>query len=178
MSLWVVPEIGADFTQDFEDLVIAYIYDKWIETDPPKGANPQPDTATEPNAISFKAGFPDYFRTYECCCVQTRTEVLEQYSGKSRFVFLTGLDLMLRMKKLNRDAIESDPQLEKMEREIMRIVSHYRHNDILGIKDLVFNLPESLVRIYNATDTYAKSDWRSIFRIKCFYEKQNLTPLS
>ena len=177
MSLWVVPEIGADFTSDFEDLVIAYIYDKWTETNPAKGANPQPDTVTEVDKISFKAGFPDYFRTYECCCIQTRTEVIEQYSGKSRFVFTTALDIMLRMKRLNRDAIESDPQLENMEREIMRIVSHYKHNDILGIKDLLFNLPETSTRVYDARDTYAKSDWRSIFRIKCFYEKQNLTPL-
>lgn len=173
-SLWVVPEIGEDFTEDFEDLVIAYIFDKWSISDPAKGLQMKPDTTTEPNALSFSSGFPDYFRTYECCCVQTITEIIEQYSGKSRFVFTTGLDILLRMKRLNRDAIESDPQLENMEREIMRITTHYRPNDILGIKDLI---PDTTNRIYNATDTYAKSDWRSLFHVKVFYEKQNLTPL-
>jgi hypothetical protein len=177
MSLWVVPEIGTDFTDDFEDMIISYMFDRWTETNPSKGATMKPDTDTEPNAIGFKAQFPDYFRPYEICCVQTRTEVIEQFSGKSRFVFTTGLDIMLRMKRLNRDSPESDPQLDNMERETIRIMTHYKHNDIPGIKDLLFSSPESVVRVYDATDSYSKSDWRSIVRIKCFYEKQNLTPL-
>jgi hypothetical protein len=176
MSTWVVPELNADFSNDFEDMVIAYIFTKWQETDPAKGANPQPDTATETNAISFKPGFPDYFRNYECCCVQTLTQVIEQYSGKSRFVFTTDLDVMLRMKRIERDAASADPQLDNMEREIIRIMTHYRHNDIPGIKDLLFGSPDSLIRVYNATDSYAKADWRSIVKVKVFYEKQNLTP--
>jgi hypothetical protein len=176
MSLWVVPELGTDFSDDFEDMVISYIFDKWTETNPAKGVNAQPDTTTEPSAISFKSGFPDFFRPYECVCVQTRTEVIEQFSGKSRFVFTTGLDIMLRMKRLNRDSPEVDPQLDNMEREIIRIMVHYKHNDILGIKDLLFSSPDSVSRVYDATDNYAKSDWRSIVRIKAFYEKQNLSP--
>jgi hypothetical protein len=175
LSTWVVPELGTDFTNDFEDLVIAYIFQEWEIADPPKGSTMKPNTTTENGAVSFKSGFPDFFRAYECCCVQTRTEVLEQYSGKSRFVFTTGLDVMLRMKRLNRDAASVDPQLENMEREIIRIMTHYRHNDIPGIKDLLFDPAESHMRVYNATDTYAKSDWRSIVRVKAFYEKQNLT---
>jgi hypothetical protein len=175
MSTWVVPELNTDFTDDFEDMVIAYIFDRWTETDPAKGAAMKPDTATENGRVSFKSGFPDYFRPYECCCVQTLTQVIEQYSGKSRFVFTTGLDIMLRMKRLNRDAASADPQLENMEREIIRIMTHYKHNDIPGIKDLLFASPDSIIRLYNATDTYAKSDWRSFVRVNAFYEKQNLT---
>ena len=36
MSLWVVPEIGTDFTDDFEDMVISYMFDRWTETNPGK----------------------------------------------------------------------------------------------------------------------------------------------
>ena len=177
MSTWGVPELGgADFSEDFEDMVINYIYEKWQETDPAKGSQMKPDTELEPGKLSFKSGFPDFFRAYECCCVQTRTQIIDQYTGKSRFLFTTDMDIMLRMKRLNRDAIESDPQLDNMEREIVRIATHYKHNDIPGIKDLPFVSPESVIRVYNATDTYAKSDWRSIVRIQCFYEKQNLSP--
>ena len=174
---WVVPEIGTDFTEDFEDLVIQHIFDEWTETNPGKGAALKPDTTTENDKISFKTGFPEYSRPYECCVIKTSTEVLEQFSGKSRFAFLTGLDIMLRMKRLNRDAPAADPQLENMEREVMRIMTTYKHNDILGIKDLVFKNPDSVVRVYNATDSWATSDWRSLVRIQVFYEKQNLTPL-
>ena len=177
MSLWVVPELGQDFVDDFEDMVISYMFDHWQETNPGKGTNMKPDTDTEADKIGFKSQFPDYFRPYEICCVQTRTEVIEQFSGKSRFVFATALDIMLRMKRLNRDSPESDPQLDNMERETIRIMTHYKANDIPGIKDLLFSSPDSLVRVYDATDNYAKSDWRSIVRIKAFYEKQNLTPL-
>jgi hypothetical protein len=175
VSTWVVPELGTDFTDDFEDMVIGYIFQQWQETDPPKGANMKPDTTTENGAVSFKSGFPDFFRAYECCCVQTRTELIEAYSGKSRFVFTTGIDIMLRMKRLNRDSASIDPQLDNMEREIIRIMTHYRHNDIGGIKDLLFGLPESVTRVYDARDTYAKSDWRSVIHVSAFYEKQNLT---
>ena len=173
-ATWVCPEIGTDFTQDFEDLIIQYFYDKWQETDPAKGSTMKPDYESEPNTLSFKPAFPDYFRPYEICCVQTRTELIQQFN-KGRFVFTTGLDVMLRMKRLDRDAIEVDPQLDKMEIEVERIVTRYRDCDIPGIKDLSFDPVTSVERVYNGSDSYMKSDWRSIVRIKAFYEKQNLT---
>jgi len=175
MSTFVVPELGTDFSVDFEDLLIQYFYDKWTETNPAKGSTMKPDTELEPNCISFKPAFPDYFRPYEVCIVQTITQIIEQFS-KSKFVFTTDLDVMLRMKQLDRDAIETDPQLEKMEIEIARICQFYKGDpqDIPGIKDIDFQFPDSIVRVYDGGDSYAKSDWRSVVKIKILYEKQNL----
>jgi len=170
---WVVPELGTDFTNDFEDLLINYIYSKWNISDPAKGSVMKPDYQIEPNTVSFKPGFPDYNRPYECCTVQTRTDLTERYSGK--YVFTTIVEVLLRMKRLDRDAIEVDPQLQNMEQEIEDIVQHYNLNDIVGIKDLTFSFPDSKQAVYDGTDDFAKSDWRSIVRVKCLYEKQNIT---
>jgi len=168
---WVVPELNADFSQDFEDIIIQYIYDKWTASSPAKGTTMQTDYESEPDTISFKAGFPDFFRPYECAIVQTRTTPLEKISGK--FVFTTGLDIMLRMKRIQRDAIDMDPELEDMETETQRIIENYIPNEITGIKDLVYDDNVSAERVYGARDSYAKSDWRSIVHIKVFYEKED-----
>lgn len=171
MSTWVVPEIGADFTEDFEDTIIQYIYDKWSINNPAKGTTLQTDYESEPDTISFKPGFPDYFRPYECACVQARTEPLEKIGGK--WVFTTGLDIMVRMKRIERDAIEVDPQLENMEEEVQRIVEDYIPNEITGIMDLVYSDNVSTERVYGARDSFAKSDWRSVIHIKVFYQKED-----
>jgi hypothetical protein len=172
MSTFVVSGSTTDFTQDFEDLVISYIFNKWSISVPPKGTVMKPDVEVEPDKVHFKAGFPDYFIPYECCVVQTTTRLLESFGG-GKFLFTTSLDVMLRMKRLDRDAVATDPQLENMENEIGRIVEHYKPNEIPGIKDMLFD-PTTVSRVYNATDTWAKSDWRSIFRISVFYQKDNL----
>ena len=171
MSTWVVPELGTDFSEDFEDIIIQYIFDNWTATEPEKGSQMKTDYESEPDTISFKAGFPDYFRPYECAIIQTRTEPIEKINGK--WVFTTGLDIMLRMKRIERDAIEVDPQLENMEMEIQRIVEAYQPNEITGIKDIIYDDNISAERVYNGRDNWAKSDWRSIVHIKVFYEKED-----
>ena len=173
MSTWLVPELGTDFTQDFEDIIIQYIFDKWTETDPAKGSQMQTDYESEPDTISFKPGFPDFFRPYECAIVQTRTTPLEKIDGK--WVFTTGLDIMLRMKRIERDAIDVDPELENMEIELQRIIESYVPNEITGIKDLVYDDNVSAERVYNARDSWAKTDWRSIVHIKVFFEKEDIS---
>jgi len=170
---WVVPELGADFTQDFEDIVIQYIYDKWAINNPAKGASPHSDTETEPDTVSFKAGFPDFFRPYEVAMVQTRTQPLEKIGGK--FMFVTGLDVMIRMKRIERDGIAEDIQLENMEVEVQRIIENYVPNSIVGIKDLIYDDNTSTEKVYGARDTWAKSDWRTIVHIKVFYEKEDVS---
>ena len=170
---WVVPELNTDFTQDFEDIVIQYIYDKWAINNPAKGALPHTDTETEPDTVSFKAGFPDFFRPYECACVQTRTTPLEKMGGK--FMFVTGLDVMVRMKRIERDGIAEDIQLENMEREVQRITEHYIPNEIVGIKDIIYDDTVSTEKVYRARDTWAKSDWRTVVHIKVFYEKEDVS---
>jgi len=173
MSTWLVPERGSDFDSDFEDTIIQYIYDKWSINNPAKGATLQTDYETEPDTVSFKPGFPDFFRPYECAVVQTRTTPLDKIGGK--FTFTTGLDIMVRMKRIQRDAVDMDPQLENMETEIQRIIEDYQPNEIVGIKDLVYDENVSAERVYNARDSFAKSDWRSIIHIKVLYEKEDVS---
>ena len=168
MSTWIVPELDADFDYDFEDRIIEYIFDKWQISDPQKDTTMHTEDGEK---VSFKAGFPDYFRPYEVCCVQTRTLLLEKINGTH--VFTTGLDVMIRMKRLVRDAIDFEPQMENMENEIQRIVEHYDAQEITGIKDLVYDENPSVQRVYNARDSYAKSDWRSLVRIKVLYQKDD-----
>ena len=173
MSTWQVPELQADFTQDFEDIIIQFIYDKWTVTDPAKGSQMQTDYESEPNTVSFKPGFPDFFRPYEVACVQTRTEPIEKMGGK--WIFTTGLDLMVRMKRIERDGIAEDIQLESMEVEIQRIVEDYIPNEIPGIMDMIYDDGISTEKVYGSRDSYAKSDWRTIVHIKVFYQKEDVS---
>ncbi len=171
MSSWVVPELNADFSNDFEDIIIQYIYDNWIINNPAKGSTLQTDYETEPDTVSFKPGFPDFFRPYEIAMVQTRTTPLEKINGI--WTFVTGLDVMIRMKRIERDGIAQDIQLENMEIEVQRIVEHYIPNSILGIKDLVYDDNVSTEKVYGARDSWAKSDWRTVVHIKVFYQKSD-----
>ena len=132
----------------------------------------KPDYILEPDTCYFKAGFPDFNRPYECTCIQTKTDPLEKMNGK--WVFITKIEVILRMKRLQRDAIDVDPQLENMEQEVIRIVEKYVPNNIVGYKDLIFDIP-SARRIYKARDNYAKSDWRSVVRFRILYQKDDLT---
>ena len=172
---WQVPEISADFSEDFEDLLVNYLWNNWSITNPEKGASMKPNTTTETNKVSFNAGFPDYHRTYNVSCLQTITVPTEVFSGKSRYQFNTTVLVQLRMKRIERDAIAVDPQLGNMEREVERLVVQYKTDpqDIPGVKDLLFDNPITIQRIYDARDNFAKADWRSVVAIKMYYEKQN-----
>ena len=90
-------------------------------------------------------------------------------------MFTTGLDVMVRMKRIERDGIAEDIQLENMEREVQRITEHYIPNEIVGIKDIIYDDAVSTEKVYRARDTWAKSDWRTIVHIKVFYEKEDVS---
>ena len=84
---------------DFEDLVIDYIHSDWNARGPNQGLIYAADHGSEANTISFKPGFPDHFRPYECATVQKRTLLVEQFSN-SKFDFTTTLDITLPMKSM------------------------------------------------------------------------------
>lgn len=156
---WVVPELGTDFTEDFEIMLLPYIINGYSISNPVK------------EDIKFRSGFFDFSQSLECCILQQDTVPVEKISQK--YTFTTTMEIHLRMLKLDRDAIDSNPQLENMEQEFQRIIENYYYNDIVGIKEIFFD-PVSTERVYNASDTWAKSDWRSLVRVKMFYEKENL----
>jgi len=171
-ATWVVPQLGTDFPDDFEDVIIQYVYDKWNISNPAKGSTLKPDYTIQPDTVSFKPGFPDLNRPYEVCCIQTITMPIEKINGK--WTFTTGLEFLIRMKRIERAAIEVDPQLENMEGEIQRIVESYVPNEIPGYMDLVYDKPATK-RMYGPKASWAKSDWLTIIKIKVFYQKDDLT---
>jgi hypothetical protein len=161
---FVVPELATtDFTSDFDELVRAYIETKYALADP--------DKAT-PNTIKFKVGFFDAKLPYEIAVLETDTEPPQYPNGRRRAYTSTGIEIHIRMKRLPRSETEIPPQLGKMEREIQRIAMQYRSQDIPGIKDMVWT---GGTRVYNANDTYAASDWRSLVRVRLLYEKIDIS---
>jgi len=167
VSTFGVPELQLsttdipDFTSDFEDLVIPYITNKYSLTDPAK---------TDTDHFSIHVGFYDYFRPYEITALTTDTRVEEWLNGGRASYQSTGLEISIRMKRINRNKV--DPQLGNMEREIIRIAGQYRHDDILGIKNILY---DGGGRVYQATDDYSKSDWRCVVRVRVYYEKRDIS---
>ena len=164
MSTYVVPElVNADFTSDFDEMVINYISTKYNISDPIK---------TDTEHFHFKVGFFDFSKPYEIAALEQDTRI-ESWSNGGRSAYVsTGLEIGIRMKRLDRAGTEIDPQLGNMEREIIRIAGQYRNGDITGIKVMMW---DGGGRVYTGTDTYAKSDWRSVVRIRVYYEKRDIS---
>ena len=163
MSTFVVPELtNTDFTQDFDELVRAYIYTEYSLADPLK---------TGPN-MKFKVGFFDYKLPYEIAILERDTASPDYNNGRRRAYTNTGMEVHIRMKRLPRSETEISPQLGMMEREIQRIAMQYRNQDIPGIKDMVWVGGE---RLYNQGDSFAQSDWRSVVRVRLLYEKIDIS---
>jgi hypothetical protein len=164
MSTFVVPElVTTDFTSDFDELVRAYIYTKYALADPLK---------TTANLLKIKVGFFDFKLPYEIAVIELDTDMPQYPNGRRRAYTSTGMEIHIRMKRLSRSETEISPQLGMMEREIQRIAMQYRPQDIAGIKDMVW---VGGTRIYNAGDSYATSDWRSMVRVRLLYEKIDIS---
>jgi hypothetical protein len=77
------------------------------------------------------------------------------------------MEINIFVKRLTPDNV--DPQLGNMEREIMRLICGFNKGDIPGISDLVL---ERMERLYNANDTYAKTEWRTLVTVRVIHEFQ------
>lgn len=161
MSTYIVPELGTDFPDDFEDMVKDYVETEYSIADPIK---------TDTEHFNFKVGFFGYFLPYEIAFLQTVTEPPQYNSGGRGFYTGTEIMVGIRMERISRDKV--DPQLGNMEREIQRIAMQYRAGDIPGIKSMVYWGGE---RVLNATDNWAETDWRSIVRLRVYYEKRDIS---
>ena len=159
---WLVPElVTTDFTADFEDLLIPYIKTKYTITNP---------NQTDIEHFKIRVGFFDFSVPYEIVALQADTRP-EQWGNAGRWVYAsTGIIIAIRMERISRDKV--DPQLGNMEREIIRIAGQYRPGEIPGIKKIMWDGGE---RIYNADDDYAASDWRSLVRVRVYYEKVDVS---
>jgi len=166
MSDWVVPFLGTDFSNDFEDMVLQYVFDKWDIDDPPKGADLVTNDRDE---IKFHPGLYDYKKTYEICAVQTVTNPLQHTMHGRLIQFQTEVRIMIRMKRLAKDGI--DDQLGFMEREVNKIARHFRPNDIPGIDKMDVTMFD---RVYQE-DEWQQSNWRSFVNIAIQYWKQDIS---
>ena len=161
-----IPETAQEQSDDWDKLVLAYLFDNWTLTNPAKGSA-QIDNSDN-SFVRFRLGFPDFTHAYEINILETDTQVQVMNHGW-RYWFQTTLLIGIRMKRIARD--RPDPQLGFMEREIHRLAMTYitfATQQIPGVKEMNY-VGQS--RIYNATDTYAKSDWRTEARITITYEK-------
>lgn len=163
MSTFVVPElVSTDFTSDFDELLRGYIATKYTLSDP----------ALASNTLKIKVGFFDYKLPYEIAILERETDPPQFLNGRRRAYFQTTMEVWIRMKRLARSETEISPQLGYMEREIERITFQYRNQDIPGIKDVV---PAGGGRVYDGTDSYAQTDWRSMVRVRLQYEKADIS---
>lgn len=124
--------------------------------------------------LGFRVGFPDHSKPYEITALQRNTTVRpiqNAYGMASYYEAETIIEINIFCKRINRDNV--DPQLGNMEREVQRIICNYNKFDVEGISDIVL---ERMERIYNARDTYAKTEWRTLVTLRMKYEFQAPTP--
>lgn len=120
--------------------------------------------------LGYRIGFPDHSKPYEITALQRNTVVRPIQSGIGGGLYYevaTMIEISLFVKRLARDNV--DPQLGNMEREVMRLICTFSKGDVLNVSDLIL---EKMERVYNANDTYAKTEWRTIFTVKVVYEFQ------
>lgn len=161
-----IPETAAEQTGDWDKLVLAYLFANWNIGNPAKGSAYIDNS--DPTLVRFRLGFPDFTHAYEINIIETETQDQIMNHGW-RYWMQTTLLIGIRMKRLDRD--RPDPQLGYMEREIQRLAMTYitfATQQIPGVKEMNWGGQQ---RIYNATDNWAKSDWRSEARITITYEK-------
>ena len=162
-----IPETpGLDQSGDWDKLVLTYLFNNWTLTNPAKGTTMIDQS--NPRLVRFRLGFPDYSHAYEINIIETETQTTVMNHGW-RYWMQTTLVIGIRMERLDPD--RPDPQLGLMEREIQRLAMTYitfATQQIPGVKEMNWG---GQARVYNGTDNWAKSDWRSEARINITYEK-------
>lgn len=151
----------SDFTTDFEDLLRDFIFSKWSLADPAKGSAVQDTNAT----IEFRSGLPSEFKPYAVLFLTRETRLIDA-PGPRTMHYQTIVDVTTIAKRLSRDNV--DAQLGNMEREIQRICMQYSSFQIAGIMNLQYL---GFQRIYDNTDTWAKSRWVSVHQVAMSYVK-------
>jgi hypothetical protein len=171
MSTWIITELGTDFTEDFEDSFIDYIFTKWSIFDPAKGANKITNDNTK---IRFHAGHLDYRSPYEISILSGRTKVDDSKEiGGHLIICVTDLTIFLRMQRRSSYPNWIQPQLGYMEREIQRITRHFKPYDVPGIKDFYYDDSQ---RLPQRNNEFAASNWECEIYGKILYEKRNIEP--
>jgi hypothetical protein len=169
---FIVTELGIDFPFEFEDAFIDYIFDKWSIFDPEKGASKIVNN--DNTKIRFHAGHLDYRSAYELSILQGRTSLDYSKELGGHLVFcITDLTIFLRIRRLPTSPNWIGPQLGNMEREVQRIIRHFKPYDIAGIKDFYY---EDSQRLPQRNNEFSASNWECEIYGKITYEKRNTDP--
>jgi len=172
-EVWVVPELGTNFTENFSVMLINHIYNNWSYTSltgGEEGLN-KPSTATgQSNYIEFRAGNKDDFKTLQVLTKKGRTVVVKHIQdGWKREVMTTQVWVTTLVKVAEID--DSTSLLRLMDQEIGRICGMYiqsnQTGNMAGIKDLIY---EGSDAIYGPKDQWNKSDWGTNHSVLMFYE--------
>jgi len=120
--------------------------------------------------LGYRVGFPDHSKPYEITALQRNTDIKQMQGPAGMGAYFeanTMIEINIFCKRINRDNV--DPQLGNMEREVMRLICGFNKGDIAGVSDMVL---ERMERIYNANDTYSKTEWRTRALVRVVYEFQ------
>jgi hypothetical protein len=161
MSTWIVPLLNTDFQDDLDKLVINYIETNYNILDPLK---------TDTDHFRFASGLSDdnepfdLNQPYECVVVEKGTR-RELELGPRENNMSTLLEVNIRMERLDHEAA----QFGYMKREVIRVIGQYAPNDIVGIRDIVW---EGGDPIYSNSS----QDWRYVIYARIYYELRNVSP--
>jgi hypothetical protein len=172
-EVWVVPELGHNFTENFAVMLIDHIYNNWSYTGltgGEEGLNKPPTRTGSPNYIEFRAGIEDEYKTLEVLALQGRTVVVDHlHTGWKRESMTTQVWVTTKIKVAEID--DETSLLRKMDQEVGRICGMYRQanqsGEMRGIKDLIY---EGNDRLYGTKDQWNKSDWKTRHSILMWYE--------
>ena len=120
--------------------------------------------------LGYRVGFPDHSKPYEITVLQRDTVIKQIQNSAGMGLYYeanTYIEISIFCKRITPDNV--DPQLGNMEREVVRLVCGFNKGDIPGVSDMVL---ERMERIYNANDTYAKTEWRTRVTVRIVYEFQ------
>ena len=114
--------------------------------------------------LGWRVGLPDHSQPYEITALQfnTTADQIDFQSIGATYEFTTEMQITIMAKRLP-GATNVDPQLGNMEREVQRLICQAVPGDISeNVREVIYLGQE---RIYNANDTYAKSEWRTLVRV-------------
>ena len=175
MVTYQVPILAADFSQDFEDMVITYLFNEWNIANPAQDAAA---TGSDGTKVHFRPGFPDGSKPFEILCLTTQTIPANRNDPYSWHFFTTIEIRIVRSMEMARDNLA--PELGNMEREVERIINSYVSDDIPGVQDFIFlsrnrdygSTGSAATSRVNTAKNWAASTWQSLTIAQLSYYKE------
>lgn len=154
------------FTQDFEDLLIAFLYSKWSISAPAKDGT---NLVDEDTPLAFRTGLPDDRHPFQVLALTDETVLIDK-PGFRTSRYETSVIVSVIAERIAKDNIDANPDtvgnIGNMEREVLRILAQYTTFQIFGIENIYFT---NAKRIYEPDDDFAKSRWRTDIRVVMNY---------